>query len=158
MRVAAIYDVHANLPALEAVLQDIRQAEVDLVVVGGDVLPGPMPRETIACLQALDMPAQFIQGNGDREVLGLMRGVEPGVPEPFREVMRWNARQLLPEHEQLLASWPATLRVQIRGSIEVLFCHATRLAPSMDAFPETGKHAGCTSRFNPAFYRVFRDG
>jgi len=31
MRVAAIYDIHANLPALEAVLQDIRQAEVDLV-------------------------------------------------------------------------------------------------------------------------------
>jgi Icc-related predicted phosphoesterase len=36
MRVAAIYDIHANLPALEAVLQDIRQAEVDQVVVGGD--------------------------------------------------------------------------------------------------------------------------
>ncbi len=47
MRVAAIYDIHANLPALEAVIDDIRRAEVDLVVVGGDVLPGPMPRETI---------------------------------------------------------------------------------------------------------------
>ncbi|MBI3459590.1 metallophosphoesterase family protein [Candidatus Acetothermia bacterium] len=47
MRVAAIYDIHGNLPALEAVLQDIRQAEVDHVVVGGDVLPGPMPRDTL---------------------------------------------------------------------------------------------------------------
>lgn len=45
MQVAAIYDIHGNFPALEAVLQDIRQAEVDLIVVGGDVLPGPMPRE-----------------------------------------------------------------------------------------------------------------
>jgi putative phosphoesterase len=126
MRVAAIYDIHANLPALEAVLQDIRQAEVDLVVVGGDVLPGPMPRETIACLLNLEIPVQFIQGNGDREVLGLMRGVEPtGVPEQFRGVIRWTAHQLLPEHEQLLAGWPATLRVQIHGSVEVLFCHAT---------------------------------
>ncbi len=35
MRVAAIYDIHGNLPALEAVLEDIRQAEVELVVVGG---------------------------------------------------------------------------------------------------------------------------
>ena len=126
MRVAAIYDIHANLPALEAVLLEIRQADIDLVVVGGDVLPGPMPRETIACLQGIDIPVQFIQGNGDREVLGLMRGVEPtGVPEQFRGVMRWNAQQLLPEHEEWLASWPATLRVQISGLGEVLFCHAT---------------------------------
>jgi Icc-related predicted phosphoesterase len=39
MPVAAIYDIHGNLPALEAVLEDIRQAAVDLVVVGGDVVP-----------------------------------------------------------------------------------------------------------------------
>jgi putative phosphoesterase len=126
MRVAAIYDIHANLPALEAVLQELRRAEVDQVVVGGDVLPGPMPRETIRCLLDLDLPVQFIQGNGDREVLALMRGIETGaVPEQFREVMRWVAQQLHPEDEQLLASWPKTLRVQVRGLGEVLFCHAT---------------------------------
>jgi putative phosphoesterase len=126
MRVAAIYDIHANLPALEAVLQEIRQAGVDLVVVGGDVLPGPMPRETIACLQDLGIPAQFIQGNGDREVLAVRRGGEPiGVPEPFRGVIRWTAEQLQPEDEQLLAGWPAILQVQIHGLGEVLFCHAT---------------------------------
>ena len=126
MRVAAIYDIHGNLPALEAVLQDIRQAEVDQIVVGGDVLPGPMPRETLRCLLDLDIPVQFIQGNGDREVLALRRGTETGaVPEQFREVMRWNAEQLHPEDEQLLASWPKTLRVEIGGVGEVLFCHAT---------------------------------
>jgi Icc-related predicted phosphoesterase len=64
MRVAALYDIHANLPALEAVLQDVRRAEVDHIVVGGDVVPGPMPRETIAYLLDLDIPLQFIQGNG----------------------------------------------------------------------------------------------
>ncbi len=126
MRVAAIYDIHANLPALEAVIDDIRQAKVDLVVVGGDVLPGPMPRETIACLRGLDLPAQFIQGNGDREVLATMRGTETGaVPEQFREAMHWNAEQLRPEDEQLLADWPNTLRIQVSGLGEVLFCHAT---------------------------------
>jgi predicted phosphodiesterase len=126
MRVAAIYDIHANLPALEAVLQDIRRAKVDHLVVGGDVLPGPMPREAIASLLGLDIPVQFIQGNGDREVLAARRGTETGaVPEQFRDMMRWVAQQLRPEDEELLAGWPATLRVPIRGLGDVLFCHAT---------------------------------
>ena len=126
MRVAAIYDIHGNLPALEAVLEDTRQADVDHIVVGGDVFPGPLPRETLACLRNLDIPVQFIQGNGDREVLALMRGIETGtVPEPYRAVMRWNAQQLHPEDEQLLGAWPNTIRVEIEGLGEVLFCHAT---------------------------------
>jgi putative phosphoesterase len=126
MRVAAIYDIHGNLPALEAVLQDIRQSEVDFVVVGGDVFPGPMPRETLACLLNLDIPIQFIKGNGDRVVLEQMRGTESSeVPEKFREVIRWNARQLQPEDELLLESWSETFRVEIGGLGEVLFCHAT---------------------------------
>ena len=129
MRVAAIYDIHANLPALEAVLEDIRQAHVDRIVVGGDVLPGPMPRETITCLLDLDVPVQFIHGNGDREVLAQMAGTETDwyrtAPEQWREPVRWAAGQLHPEHERLLASWPATLRVEISGLGQVLFCHAT---------------------------------
>src|SRR5467141_2763576 len=100
MRVSAIYDIHANLPALEAVLQDIRQADVDQVVVGGDVLPGPMPRETLTCLLDLDIPVQFIQGNGDRVVRAQMAGTESSeVPEQYREVVRWTAQQLHPEHQ-----------------------------------------------------------
>lgn len=126
MRVAALYDIHGNLPALEAVLQDVRQAGVDLVVVGGDVLPGPMPVETIACLLDLEIPVKLIHGNGDREVLAQSAGVEnSAIPEPFRKVMRWVAEQLTPEHERWIASWPPTLRVGIQGLGEVLFCHAT---------------------------------
>ena len=126
MRVAAIYDIHGNLPALEAALEEIRRAGVDRIVVGGDVLPGPMPRETLACLRDLEIPARFIRGNGDRVVLAQRAGrsIEE-VPEPHREAVRWVARQLDPEHERWLASWPETLRVEIRGLGEVLFCHAT---------------------------------
>jgi predicted phosphodiesterase len=126
MRVAALYDVHGNLPALEAVLEEIRQADVDQIVVGGDVLPGPMPRETITRLQDLNIPVQFIQGNGDRVVLAQLTGKDINeVPEQFREVIRWNAQQLHPEDERLLASLPQTIRVQIPGLGEALFCHAT---------------------------------
>ena len=56
MRIAALYDIHANLPALEAVLDDVRRAGVDRVVVGGDVVPGPMPHETLVALTSLDVP------------------------------------------------------------------------------------------------------
>ena len=126
MRVAAIYDIHGNLPALDAVLVDIREAKVDHVVVGGDVLPGPMPRETLARLLELDIPVQFIVGNGDRVVREQMAGRESSeVPEQFREVIRWNAKQLRPEDERMLAGWPKTARVQIAGLGDVLFCHAT---------------------------------
>jgi Icc-related predicted phosphoesterase len=51
MRVAALYDIHANLPALDAVLVELERAGVDRIVVGGDVVPGPLPVETLARLR-----------------------------------------------------------------------------------------------------------
>ena len=126
MRVAALYDIHGNLPALEAVLADIRRAGVDRIVIGGDVVPGPMPLETIGCLLDLDLPTDFIRGNGDREVAARMRGVDTGtVPEKFRPVIDWVAGALRPEHERLLDGWPATVRVETPELGDVLFCHAT---------------------------------
>ena len=92
MRIAALFDIHGNLPALEAVLHDVRQAGVDLVVVGGDVLPGPMPHESLGLLRALALPVRCIRGNGDRIVMESRAGEEsPEVPVAFREVVRWNA-------------------------------------------------------------------
>jgi putative phosphoesterase len=120
-RVAALYDIHGNLPALDAVLADVRAANVDRIVIGGDVLPGPMPRETLERVLALDLPTDFIIGNGDREV------IKPSgqVPEAFMASIRWNAEQLSPEHAVLIAAWPLTRRVDVDGIGDVLFCHAT---------------------------------
>jgi predicted phosphodiesterase len=129
MRVAALYDIHGNLPALEAVLREMRQAAVDQLVVGGDVLPGPMPRESLAYLLALGCPVQFLLGNGDREVLAQMLGTETDwyrtAPEAWREPVHWTARQLQSEHGRLLAGWPGTRHLEIPGLGGVLFCHAT---------------------------------
>jgi predicted phosphodiesterase len=130
MRVAAIYDIHGNLPALEAVLEDIRRAGVDQVVVGGDVLPGPMPVQTIDCLRGLGLPVRCLRGNGDRDALAWVRGDETAsVPEAFRDAMRWVARQLRDADKAWLDSWPPAVTLDLgdlggdRG--EVLFCHAT---------------------------------
>src|SRR5579871_109276 len=126
MRIAALYDIHANLPALEAVLDEVYRAAVDEIVVGGDVLPGPIPRETLACLLQLRLPTHFLFGNGEVAVLEQMAGKEPmKVPEPYRPIIRWNAEQLDPERERALAAWPKTVRVDITGLGTVLFCHAT---------------------------------
>jgi putative phosphoesterase len=126
VRIAALYDIHANLPALDAVLAEIRRASVDLIVVGGDIVPGPMPRETIDTLQRLAIPATYIRGNGDREVVAARQGAETlTLPAPALEAIRWNAAQLTSEDAGWIASWPATLRVEIDGVGRVLFCHAT---------------------------------
>jgi predicted phosphodiesterase len=126
MLVADIYDIHANLPALEAVFEEIRQVGADHVVVGGDVLPGPMPRETLTYLLDLGIPVQFIYGNGEIAVLEQMAGKDSAaVPEQYRAVLRWTTQQLCPEYTGLLGGWPKTLTLGIPGLGEVLFCHAT---------------------------------
>jgi putative phosphoesterase len=123
---AAIYDIHGNLPALEAVLSEIRAAGIDEIVVGGDVIPGPMPRETLDRLLELDLPVRFIRGNGERVVLAELDGIESEeVPQPFREGIRWTARQLEKRHETSIASWPAHLELTAGSLGTILFCHAT---------------------------------
>lgn len=126
MRVAALYDIHGNLPALEATLADVRPARVDLIVVGGDVLPGPMPRECLDLLFAAETPVRCLHGNGEREVLAALAGEElTTVPEAFRPLMHWSAQQLTADHDRALRTWPGTLRVDIDGLGNALFCHAT---------------------------------
>jgi predicted phosphodiesterase len=136
MRVATLCDIHGNLPALDAVLTEIRSIGVDRIVVGGDVLPGPMPRETMARLLELEIPTQFIYGNGDLAMLAQLTAKDPSevtywgttggavLPEPIREILRWTARQVS-EYREVLDSWPLTATLEIDGLGKVLFCHAT---------------------------------
>jgi len=102
MKVAAIYDIHGNLPALEAVLADIDRSACDLILVGGDVASGPMPREAVGRLMSLGPRARFVRGNGDREVVtrfdALNTAGEPSsvaADEDVAEVVNaWTARQI----------------------------------------------------------------
>jgi diadenosine tetraphosphatase ApaH/serine/threonine PP2A family protein phosphatase len=112
------------------VLEDVERARADRVVVGGDVVPGPMPRETLVRLLDFDLPIQFIVGNGEVAVLAEMNGQDSGVPARYRDVIRWNAAQLHPSDAELLEAWPTTLRMNISGIGEVLFCHATPQNPN----------------------------
>lgn len=63
---ALVYDVHGNLPALEAVIADAEAAGVEGWVLGGDyALFGGWPAETVERLRALER-ASWIRGNGER--------------------------------------------------------------------------------------------
>lgn len=126
MSVAAIYDIHGNLPALEAVLDEIRTEGVEEVLVGGDVVPGPMPRECLSALLALPVPVRFLRGNGESDVLAAHRKQElDRVPAVFRETLRWTADQLSAEHLSELGAWPLVLHSTIPDTGDALFCHAT---------------------------------
>jgi predicted phosphodiesterase len=125
VRVAALYDIHGNAPALDAVLDDVRRERVDRIVVGGDVLPGPMPREALDALARVDVPTDYVMGNGDREVLAQLRGTGSLLPDSFRHLIAWTGKRLRPADVERIASWPTTLRLEIDGLGDVLFCHAT---------------------------------
>ncbi len=54
-----------------------------------------MPRDTLACLQALEWPIHFIHGNGDRVLAAVLAGDDiTEVPEAFRDTIAWTAQQL----------------------------------------------------------------
>lgn len=124
-RIAALYDVHGNLPALTAVLDEISQEQIDLIVVGGDVVPGPMPRQTLDRLLSIGLAVEFIRGNGEVALLDEIAGRKARVPEAVRDSLRWTGEQLTAEQQTLLGKWPRTLTVNLAGLGDVLFCHAT---------------------------------
>jgi len=126
MRVAALYDIHGNLPGLEAVLEEVGQLGVDQIVVGGDVVFGPMSRECLDKLFDIPIPTHFIQGNCEVAILAQMtNGYKASFPEKVLEDVHWTANQLLPMHKKLISKWPMTVNLDIDGLGKILFCHAT---------------------------------
>ena len=117
-----LYDVHGNLPALEAVLADAEALGVNRFLLGGDYAAfGAWPRETVDRLRELD--AEWIRGNVDRWT------VDPhDAPDPVKPALAWCRRQLGEELASDLAQMRAT-----RTHDDVLYCHASPHS-DLDAF------------------------
>jgi predicted phosphodiesterase len=125
MRVAALYDVEGNLPALEAVLTEVEREQPDAIVVGGDMVTGAMPSETLERLRGLER-AHFLGGNADRTVVEVKRGERPeGLPDDVVDSLAWTAEQLSDEQIDFLAGLPQTITLDVDGLGPVCFCHAT---------------------------------
>jgi predicted phosphodiesterase len=123
--VAALYDVHGNLPALEAVLGDPAFARADVVVVGGDVAAGPLPAEVLDGLQGLALPVRWVRGNADREVVAHFdRGDTDhsvyGPDAPAERADAFTAGRISRAHRDLLAGFEDAVRLD-----GVLYCHGS---------------------------------
>jgi putative phosphoesterase len=111
--IATLYDIHGNLPALEAVLAEVPDDAT--IVVGGDIVTGgPDASETLERLRGLGGRIRMLRGNADRE---LMPGEQGLVPQEMLEPTR---KQLTQEQIEFLHSLPPTVQID-----RALFCHAT---------------------------------
>jgi predicted phosphodiesterase len=120
VRVAALFDVHGNLPALEAVLAEVETVQPDALLIGGDVAAGPMPAETLALLLSHGR-ATLIRGNGDRAMLEPPDESE----ESWVRAQRWASFQLTHEQRSFLAALPQTAAFDVDRLGRVLFCHGS---------------------------------
>ncbi|NKB89150.1 MAG: metallophosphoesterase [Acidobacteria bacterium] len=126
MRIAALYDIHGNLPALEAVLDEVAELGVDRLVVGGDVVPGAFAVECLERLLSSPVPVEFIYGNGETGTLAYLAGETlDAIPAAAHDAVAWVGDRLPPEHAERYAAWPLTLDIDVAGLGRVIFCHAT---------------------------------
>jgi predicted phosphodiesterase len=128
MRIAALYDIHGNLPALDAVLAEVELLDVDLIVGGGDVVPGPMMVETVDRLRGLGERARFVMGNGDRETVEAFdTGRRPEDVEGTAGAgfTAWAASRIDRARRDFLAGFEPVVRLEADGVGPVLFCHGS---------------------------------
>lgn len=126
MRVAVLADIHGNLPALDAVLDEIDAAAVDAIVLNGDIATGPMPAETLDRLAELGEKAIWVRGNADRELVAAYDGaLNRDLAETARAPTEYCASRLESRHRDLLADLPLSIAIDITGLGPVRFCHAT---------------------------------
>lgn len=137
MKVALIADVHANLPALEAVMEHAGMKGCEAFWNAGDSVGyGAFPEEVVAILRR---QAVNILGNYDRKVLEVKAKDacrrETGMPEK-RMAFNWAYDQLSEESRSWLSSLPEQLRMEVEGK-RILLLHASPLSPKEHLSPET---------------------
>lgn len=125
MRIVLISDIHGNLPALETILADLQNEQVDQIVCLGDVaLFGPQPHEVLARLRLLS--STMVLGNTDARALG-RSPYEARDEDSFRinEVEFWGMQQLSPTDLEYLGSFQPIVEVSIDEEANLICYHGS---------------------------------
>jgi predicted phosphodiesterase len=164
VRIAVLADIHGNLPALRAVLAELDREPVDAIVVGGDVVGGPLVRETLELLAARPEPVHWVAGNSERETVAVYDGA-PASDDPAGRAAGWSARAIDDRWRAELGSWPISLALD-----GVCFCHGsprrddeilTRVTPEdalAEALAETPERFVVGGHTHQQMVREQRDG
>lgn len=142
MRLAFLADIHGNLPALEAVANDLRRLAPDLVyLVGDQVNRCPWNNQVMDFLAEMGWPA--IAGNHD---LVVARINTPANGPPFTDRQRfrslwWTAETLARRHLKTLGSLPATLAIDLPEGPPIRLVHGVPENPFVGLYPEAGDDA-----------------
>lgn len=132
-RVAVLSDVHANVPALTAVLDEPDVRAADLVVFCGDLTWGPEPQRTVELVQRLGDRAVLVRGNADRAVVELAGGRRAA--ETPREA--WMPGRHSGEVVDWLAGFHFTVVVDVVALGPVRCCHGSPRSDTEILTPET---------------------
>ncbi|WP_238176983.1 metallophosphoesterase [Kribbella sp. VKM Ac-2566] len=122
MSVAVLSDVHGVLPVLQAVLAEPDVTSADRIVLTGDIVAGPQPVAVLDRLLQLGDRVIMVRGNADRDIVTLATG--DMVDSPF-DIDVWAAKQLSPQHIDVLAALQHPVTLHIDGFGPVLFCHGS---------------------------------
>jgi predicted phosphodiesterase len=128
VRVAALYDIHGNLPALRAVLAETDRLGVEMFVIGGDVAAGPLPAETLDRLLAMGDRALFVRGNADREVVAAYDENQTELGDESDPAIRsaiFAASRISRAHRDLMAEFAPTVTIEVEGLGPTVFCHGS---------------------------------
>ncbi len=137
MRLAVLADIHGNLPALEAVLGDVQQHDVDGIIVAGDLIGGgPQPVEVVCLLRSLG--SLMIRGNNEDYFLAYDAG---DAPDAWRvsyqwATMRWSYLSLDKETLDFISSLPEQRVVTMDGTAPIRVVHGSPSSPSGVLFPD----------------------
>ncbi|MEA2573138.1 MAG: hypothetical protein QOH93_436 [Chloroflexia bacterium] len=135
-RVAILADIHGNLPALEAVTQDLEQFHVDEVVVAGDVINwGPHSRQVLEFIAEKGWPVL----RGNHEFYLLDYGT-PRAPAEWQDSNRyallpWLRNQLAGEWQTTIAAWPDAITLRFPDAPLVRVVHGSARSPWEPIYP-----------------------
>ncbi len=134
MRVAVVADIHGNLPACEAVFEDLARQSPDLIVAAGDLaLRGAHPKETIELVY--DKCDAILMGNTDAYIAGTYLGGAYREKEHWKQdLLEWTRDQIGPQRVKDLGELAFSVRYTPRRGQDLFVCHANprNLEESLD--------------------------